>query len=98
MHHPREWLRRNDWQAAGLAGDRFGVRDSGACARSRDVGRWLRPSLASAGNLAGFLGPYLIGVAKDATGSATSDLSVIALFLLLGAVLVVIATRASGRE
>ena len=54
-------------------------------------------AINSIGNLAGFLSPYLIGVAKDATGSATSGLYVIALFLLLGAVLVVIATRAPGR-
>ena len=45
------------------------------------------------GNLAGFLSPYLIGVAKDATGSATAGLYVIAVFLLIGAALVVLATR-----
>ncbi len=47
----------------------------------------------SVGNLAGFLSPYLIGVARDATGSATAGLYVIAVFLLLGGVLVIIATR-----
>ena len=47
----------------------------------------------SIGNLAGFLSPYLIGVAKDATGSATAGLYVIAVFLLIGAGLVIIATR-----
>jgi D-galactonate transporter len=47
----------------------------------------------SIGNLAGFLSPYLIGVARDATGSATAGLYVIAVFLLIGAGLVVVATR-----
>ncbi len=47
----------------------------------------------SVGNLAGFLSPYLIGVAKDATGSATAGLYVIAAFLIVGAGLVMIATR-----
>jgi nitrate/nitrite transporter NarK len=50
-------------------------------------------AINSIGNLAGFLSPYLIGVAKDATGSATAGLYVIAVFLLFGAVLVIIATR-----
>ncbi|MCC7053197.1 MAG: MFS transporter [Gemmatimonadaceae bacterium] len=49
----------------------------------------------SIGNLAGFLSPYIIGVAKDATGSATAGLYVIAVFLLIGAGLVMIATRAA---
>ncbi len=52
-------------------------------------------AINSIGNLAGFLSPYLIGVAKDATGSATAGLYVIAVFLLFGAVLVVIATRSA---
>ena len=47
----------------------------------------------SIGNLAGFLSPYLIGVAKDATGSATAGLYVIAVFLMIGAGLVMIATQ-----
>ena len=47
----------------------------------------------SIGNLAGFLSPYLIGVAKDATGSATAGLYVIAVFLVIGAGLVIIATQ-----
>jgi len=50
-------------------------------------------AINSIGNLAGFLSPYLIGVARDATGSATAGLYVIAVFLLLGAMLVIIATR-----
>ena len=51
----------------------------------------------SVGNLAGFLSPYLIGVVKDATGEATFGLYVIAAFMLLGAVLVIIATRQTQR-
>ena len=50
----------------------------------------------SIGNLAGFLSPYLIGVAKDATGSATAGLYVIAVFLLIGAGLVLIATKGAS--
>jgi D-galactonate transporter len=50
-------------------------------------------AINSIGNLAGFLSPYLIGVAKDATGSATAGLYVIAVFLLFGGVLVMLATR-----
>ncbi len=50
-------------------------------------------AINSIGNLAGFLSPYLIGVVKDATGEATFGLYVIAVFMLLGAVLVIIATR-----
>lgn len=49
-------------------------------------------AINSIGNLAGFLSPYLIGVVKDATGAATYGLYVIAVFMLLGAVLVIIAT------
>ena len=54
-------------------------------------------AINSIGNLAGFLSPYLIGVVKDATGEATYGLYVIAAFMVLGAVLVVIATRDAGR-
>ncbi len=54
-------------------------------------------AINSIGNLAGFLSPYLIGVARDATGSATAGLYVIAIFLLLGGGLVVIATRSPRR-
>lgn len=41
----------------------------------------------SFGNLAGFLGPYLVGWLKDATRSTTSGMLMLAGFLLLGAVL-----------
>ena len=54
-------------------------------------------AINSVGNLAGFLSPYLIGVVKDATGEATFGLYVIAAFMLLGAVLVIIATRQTQR-
>ena len=50
-------------------------------------------AINSIGNLAGFLSPYLIGVVKDATGEATFGLYVMAVFMLLGTVLVIIATR-----
>ena len=49
-------------------------------------------AINSIGNLAGFLSPYLIGVARDATGEATFGLYAIALFLLIGAALSVPAT------
>jgi nitrate/nitrite transporter NarK len=51
-------------------------------------------AINSVGNLAGFLSPYLIGVAKDATGEASMGLYLIAFFMLLGGVLVILATRA----
>ena len=50
-------------------------------------------AINSIGNLAGFLSPYLIGVVKDAAGEATFGLYVMAVFMLLGTVLVIIATR-----
>ncbi len=50
-------------------------------------------AINSIGNLAGFLSPYMIGVVKDATGEATFGLYVIAVFMLIGAGLVLIATR-----
>ncbi|WP_052866519.1 MFS transporter [Streptomyces niger] len=39
----------------------------------------------SVGNLAGFVSPYMIGALKDATGSATIPMYVLALSLLVGA-------------
>ena len=50
-------------------------------------------AINSIGNLAGFLSPYLIGVVKDATGEATYGLYVIAGFMIIGAGLVLLATR-----
>lgn len=47
----------------------------------------------SIGNLAGFLGPYMIGVIRDATGEATLGLYAIAAFMLTGALLAIVATR-----
>lgn len=51
----------------------------------------------SIGNLAGFLSPYLIGVARDVTGEATVGLYAIASCLLLGALLAVPATARTTR-
>ncbi|MBC7841849.1 MAG: MFS transporter [Gemmatimonadaceae bacterium] len=53
-------------------------------------------AINSIGNLAGFLSPYMIGVVKDATGEATVGLYVIAAFMLIGAGLVLMATRAKA--
>jgi nitrate/nitrite transporter NarK len=50
-------------------------------------------AINSIGNLAGFLSPYLIGLARDLTGQATFGLYAIALFILVGAALVIPATR-----
>ena len=55
-------------------------------------------AINSIGNLAGFLSPYLIGVVKDATGAATYGLYVIAGFMLIGAGLVLLATRRVGAD
>ena len=51
----------------------------------------------SIGNLAGFLSPYLIGVARDVTGEATVGLYAIAFCLLLAALLAVPATARTTR-
>ncbi len=51
-------------------------------------------AINSVGNLAGFLSPYLIGLARDLTGEATVGLYAIAVFMLLGAALAIPATRA----
>ena len=47
----------------------------------------------SVGNLAGFVSPFLVGSIKDATGSTTAGLYVLAASLFLGGVLVLLATR-----
>jgi nitrate/nitrite transporter NarK len=43
----------------------------------------------SVGNLAGFVSPYLVGAIKDASGSTTAGMLVIAASLVAGAVLTV---------
>jgi D-galactonate transporter len=54
----------------------------------------------SVGNLAGFVSPYLVGAVKDATGSTSAGMLVLAASLLLGAALVVTAVtaQAAGRQ
>ncbi len=47
----------------------------------------------SVGNLAGFLSPYLIGLARDLTGQATVGLYAIAAFMFVGGLLAFPATR-----
>ncbi len=47
----------------------------------------------SVGNLAGFLSPYLIGLARDLTGQATVGLYAIAVFMFVGGLLAFPATR-----
>ncbi len=51
----------------------------------------------SVGNLAGFVSPFMVGAIKDATGSTTLAMWVLAASMLLGAVLAVLATRGSRR-
>ena len=46
-------------------------------------------AINAVGNLAGFAAPYLIGAIKDATQSTNLGLTVIAAFLLVGAVIVI---------
>ncbi|WP_367848019.1 MFS transporter [Rhodoferax sp. WC2427] len=48
------------------------------------------------GNLAGFVSPFMVGSVKDATGSTTAGLYVLAGSLFLGGILVLLATR--GRQ
>ncbi|MQA02390.1 MAG: MFS transporter [Streptosporangiales bacterium] len=52
----------------------------------------------SVGNLGGFVGPYLMGVLADATGSQRAGLAVMAVFLFLGGVLIAVAGRGVRRE
>jgi D-galactonate transporter len=52
----------------------------------------------SVGNLAGFVSPFLVGSIKDATGSTTAGLYVLAASLFLGGVLVLLATRGQGQR
>ena len=47
----------------------------------------------SVGNLAGFVSPFMVGSIKDATGSTTAGLYVLAASLFLGGILVLLATR-----
>jgi MFS transporter, ACS family, tartrate transporter len=49
----------------------------------------------SIGNLGGFVGPYLVGLVKDATGSTDGGLVVLAAILAVGALL---ATRVTHRR
>ena len=51
----------------------------------------------SVGNLAGFVSPFMVGSIKDATGSTTAGLYVLAASLFLGGILVLLATRGQGR-
>ncbi len=50
-------------------------------------------AINAVGNLGGFLGPYLIGTIKDATGSFTLSLLPLILFALVSAVLSLVAGR-----
>ncbi len=52
----------------------------------------------SVGNLAGFVSPFMVGAIKDATGSATNGLFVLAGSLLIGGALVLFATRGNTRH
>ena len=49
------------------------------------------------GNLAGFLSPYMVGAIKDATGSTTTALYVLAASMFLGALLTWVATKHKAR-
>ncbi len=51
----------------------------------------------SVGNLAGFASPYMVGAIKDATGSATWGLYVLAGSLVLGALLVILGVKPDRR-
>ena len=51
----------------------------------------------SVGNLAGFVSPFMVGSIKDATGSTTAGLYLLAASLFLGGILVLLATRRQTR-
>jgi cyanate permease len=46
------------------------------------------------GNLAGFVGPYVVGLLKDATGGFGAAMGALALFLVLAAIIAVRQPRA----
>jgi ACS family tartrate transporter-like MFS transporter len=50
----------------------------------------------SIGNLGGFAGPYMMGFAKDRTGSFSAGLLGLAGFLVAGAVAAVLLKRSAG--
>jgi MFS transporter, ACS family, tartrate transporter len=52
----------------------------------------------SVGNLAGFVGPYVVGVLKDATGGFGTAMAALALFLVLAAIIAVRQPRASDGQ
>ena len=54
--------------------------------------------IVSIGNLGGFVGPYLIGEIRQATGSFSWALISVAVFLVLGAILIRIVGISLQRE
>jgi nitrate/nitrite transporter NarK len=51
----------------------------------------------SFGNLSGFVGPYAIGALKDATGSTTAGVALLAVSIFVGALLVLRITAQQAR-
>ena len=52
----------------------------------------------SVGNLAGFVGPYVVGLLKDATGGFGAAMAALAFFLVIAAIVAVSQPRASGQK
>ena len=52
----------------------------------------------SVGNLGGFVGPFLVGYVRDATGSFRGGLSVLALALIAGAIIAIAVPGVGSRE
>jgi ACS family tartrate transporter-like MFS transporter len=52
----------------------------------------------SVGNIGGFMGPFLVGWIKDATGSFENGLSALAGFMVLAAVVTTIGVQAPRRR
>jgi D-galactonate transporter len=55
-------------------------------------------AINSVGNLGGFVGPYLVGLVKDATGSTDGGLLVLAMILFAGALLATRVTHVRAME
>jgi ACS family tartrate transporter-like MFS transporter len=54
--------------------------------------------IVSIGNLGGFVGPFMVGQIKDLTQNFTAPLLAVALFLLLGAVIMLVFGKIAARE
>src|SRR3954451_6152453 len=55
-------------------------------------------AINSIGNIGGFVGPYLVGLVKDATGSTDGGLLALAILLVIGSALALVVAHEKGLE